>query len=209
MLLRSESSRVDTVCNPTLARESRACPQSPSSGVHRSSAGAEGQLMQRQTCPKGLKFSPLFCWPPWLKHKSLSFKGNNAQAVTLNICSHSHFLPLSFNNHKKIFLSPLFSRSTDYGTTYEKLNDKVGLKTVLSYLYVSPTNKRKVRESYRAGSYRNKITAFCSFWEELTILQWNPLVLHESLNLLAKLHSCNAMESSRTMPGLLVMGWSA
>lgn len=38
-----------------------------------------------------------------------------------------------------------FCRSTDYGTTYEKLNDKVGLKTVLSYLYVNPTNKRKVR----------------------------------------------------------------
>ncbi|KAJ7402000.1 hypothetical protein BTVI_90369 [Pitangus sulphuratus] len=36
------------------------------------------------------------------------------------------------------------NRSTDYGTTYEKLNDKVGLKTVLSYLYVSPTNKRKL-----------------------------------------------------------------
>uniref|UniRef100_A0A7M4F1S9 VPS10 domain-containing receptor SorCS3 n=1 Tax=Crocodylus porosus TaxID=8502 RepID=A0A7M4F1S9_CROPO len=36
------------------------------------------------------------------------------------------------------------SVSTDYGTTYEKLNDKVGLKTVLSYLYVSPTNKRKI-----------------------------------------------------------------
>uniref|UniRef100_A0A8C3L1H0 Sortilin related VPS10 domain containing receptor 1 n=1 Tax=Chrysolophus pictus TaxID=9089 RepID=A0A8C3L1H0_CHRPC len=35
-------------------------------------------------------------------------------------------------------------RSTDYGTTYEKLNDKVGLKTILSYLYVSPTNKRKI-----------------------------------------------------------------
>uniref|UniRef100_A0A8C3E2F1 VPS10 domain-containing receptor SorCS3 n=1 Tax=Corvus moneduloides TaxID=1196302 RepID=A0A8C3E2F1_CORMO len=35
-------------------------------------------------------------------------------------------------------------RSTDYGTTYEKLNDKVGLKTVLSYLYVSPTNKKKI-----------------------------------------------------------------
>ncbi|XP_043569021.1 VPS10 domain-containing receptor SorCS3-like isoform X1 [Chiloscyllium plagiosum] len=35
-------------------------------------------------------------------------------------------------------------RSTDYGTTYEKLNDKVGLKTVLSYLYVCPTNKRKI-----------------------------------------------------------------
>eukprot|EP00076_Gallus_gallus_P042029 XP_025007567.1 VPS10 domain-containing receptor SorCS1 isoform X5 [Gallus gallus] len=35
-------------------------------------------------------------------------------------------------------------RSTDYGTTYEKLNDKIGLKTILSYLYVCPTNKRKI-----------------------------------------------------------------
>ncbi|XP_035258745.1 VPS10 domain-containing receptor SorCS3 isoform X1 [Anguilla anguilla] len=35
-------------------------------------------------------------------------------------------------------------RSTDYGTTYEKLNDKVGLKRVLSYLYVCPTNKKKI-----------------------------------------------------------------
>ena len=41
-------------------------------------------------------------------------------------------------------------RSTDYGTTYEKLNDKVGLKTILSYLYVCPTNKRKVRSAYSA-----------------------------------------------------------
>ncbi|KAI5090031.1 VPS10 domain-containing receptor SorCS3 [Silurus meridionalis] len=37
-----------------------------------------------------------------------------------------------------------FSVSTDYGTTYERLNDKVGVKTVLSYLYVCPTNQRKV-----------------------------------------------------------------
>ncbi|CAL8297398.1 unnamed protein product [Merluccius merluccius] len=35
-------------------------------------------------------------------------------------------------------------RSTDYGTTYEKLNERVGLKTILSYLYVSPNNKRKI-----------------------------------------------------------------
>ncbi|XP_041117992.1 VPS10 domain-containing receptor SorCS3-like isoform X1 [Polyodon spathula] len=35
-------------------------------------------------------------------------------------------------------------RSTNYGATYEKLNDKVGLKTVLSYLYVCPSNKRKI-----------------------------------------------------------------
>ncbi|XP_077585698.1 VPS10 domain-containing receptor SorCS1-like isoform X2 [Stigmatopora nigra] len=35
-------------------------------------------------------------------------------------------------------------RSTDYGTTYEKFNEKVGPKTILSYLYVSPNNKRKI-----------------------------------------------------------------
>ncbi|KAF3851935.1 hypothetical protein F7725_005290 [Dissostichus mawsoni] len=35
-------------------------------------------------------------------------------------------------------------RSTDYGSTYDRMNDKVGTKTVLSYLYVCPTNKRKI-----------------------------------------------------------------
>ncbi|KAM4598998.1 VPS10 domain-containing receptor SorCS1-like [Fundulus diaphanus] len=35
-------------------------------------------------------------------------------------------------------------RSTDYGTTYEKLNEKVGTRSILSYLYVSPNNKRKI-----------------------------------------------------------------
>uniref|UniRef100_A0A8C4HCM6 PKD domain-containing protein n=1 Tax=Dicentrarchus labrax TaxID=13489 RepID=A0A8C4HCM6_DICLA len=42
-------------------------------------------------------------------------------------------------------------RSTDYGSTYERMNDKVGSKTVLSYLYVCPTNKRKVRSSLSQG----------------------------------------------------------
>lgn len=41
-------------------------------------------------------------------------------------------------------------RSTDYGSTYERMNDKVGSKTVLSYLYVCPSNKRKVRCSFIA-----------------------------------------------------------
>uniref|UniRef100_A0A8D0DNR3 Sortilin related VPS10 domain containing receptor 1 n=1 Tax=Salvator merianae TaxID=96440 RepID=A0A8D0DNR3_SALMN len=50
-------------------------------------------------------------------------------------------LPLCLLNSSEI------NRSTDYGTTYEKLNDKVGLKTILSYLYVCPTNKRKVSAS--------------------------------------------------------------
>ncbi|XP_071336489.1 VPS10 domain-containing receptor SorCS3 isoform X1 [Trachinotus anak] len=35
-------------------------------------------------------------------------------------------------------------RSSDYGSTYTKLNDKVGSRTVLSYLYVCPTNKQKI-----------------------------------------------------------------
>ncbi|XP_062319686.1 VPS10 domain-containing receptor SorCS3 [Osmerus eperlanus] len=35
-------------------------------------------------------------------------------------------------------------RSVDFGSTYVKLNDKVGSRTVLSYLYVCPTNKRKI-----------------------------------------------------------------
>uniref|UniRef100_A0A674AKX9 VPS10 domain-containing receptor SorCS3-like n=1 Tax=Salmo trutta TaxID=8032 RepID=A0A674AKX9_SALTR len=35
-------------------------------------------------------------------------------------------------------------RSTDYGSTYERMNDKVGSKTVLSYLYVCPSNKKKI-----------------------------------------------------------------
>lgn len=53
--------------------------------------------------------------------------------------------PNAFSDRR---ISPCFvSRSTDYGSTYERMNDKVGSKTVLSYLYVCPTNKRKVRNS--------------------------------------------------------------
>ena len=35
-------------------------------------------------------------------------------------------------------------RSVNYGSTYTKMNDKIRSRTVLSYLYVCPTNKRKV-----------------------------------------------------------------
>ncbi|KAL7845709.1 hypothetical protein AOLI_G00239010 [Acnodon oligacanthus] len=44
-------------------------------------------------------------------------------------------------------------RSTDYGTTYEKLNEKVGVKTILSYLYVSPNNKRKRSSHYSSKPF--------------------------------------------------------
>ncbi|XP_061686256.1 VPS10 domain-containing receptor SorCS3 isoform X2 [Syngnathoides biaculeatus] len=35
-------------------------------------------------------------------------------------------------------------RSSDSGSTYEKMDDKIGSKTILSYLYVCPTNKKKI-----------------------------------------------------------------
>lgn len=37
-----------------------------------------------------------------------------------------------------------FSRSTDYGTTYTKLNLSPGTNIVLTSFYISPTNKKKV-----------------------------------------------------------------
>lgn len=57
-------------------------------------------------------------------------------------------------------------RSTDYGTTYERLNDKVGVKTVLSYLYVCPTNQRKVSVFIILFFQNNISTLFhmCSLW---------------------------------------------
>uniref|UniRef100_A0A8C3E4T7 VPS10 domain-containing receptor SorCS3 n=1 Tax=Corvus moneduloides TaxID=1196302 RepID=A0A8C3E4T7_CORMO len=79
--------------------------------------------------------------------------------LTLNNCSCREVSSQSLINswwHVILILTKLYDfnlgsvtesslwRSTDYGTTYEKLNDKVGLKTVLSYLYVSPTNKKKI-----------------------------------------------------------------
>ncbi|XP_020363379.1 VPS10 domain-containing receptor SorCS1-like [Oncorhynchus kisutch] len=48
-------------------------------------------------------------------------------------------------------------RSTDYGSTYERMNDKVGSKTVLSYLYVCPSNKRKVRQTSKDGTMKTSV----------------------------------------------------
>lgn len=50
-----------------------------------------------------------------------------------------------YSNVQPVFL--FVRRSSDYGSTYTKLNDKVGSRTVLSYLYVCPTNKEKVSSS--------------------------------------------------------------
>lgn len=91
---------VDTICNPTLAHEGRAYPQSPPAWGHHSSPNVFNQWMQRQTLPLR---TLLFCWPPLMKHKILCFKHNNAQTVTWSICAHSHSLPLSSNNHINSF----------------------------------------------------------------------------------------------------------
>lgn len=64
------------------------------------------------------------------------------------------------------------SRSTDYGSTYTKLNDKVGSRTVLSYLYVCPTNKQKV------SIYLLLIT---SSWREIYYFFFLNVVLSLSL----------------------------
>lgn len=63
------------------------------------------------------------------------------------------------SSHQSLWLH---FRSTDYGTTYEKLNEKVGVKTILSYLYVSPNNKRKVRfmASVSSFCYTNALLLF-------------------------------------------------
>uniref|UniRef100_A0A8C7HB74 VPS10 domain-containing receptor SorCS3-like n=1 Tax=Oncorhynchus kisutch TaxID=8019 RepID=A0A8C7HB74_ONCKI len=54
----------------------------------------------------------------------------------------------SAHNHAVVYWSGQNSSPTmlnkDYGSTYERMNDKVGSKTVLSYLYVCPSNKRKI-----------------------------------------------------------------
>ena len=87
------------------------------------------------------------------------------------LSGHSSSLTSSSNSH---------FRSTDYGTTYEKLNERVGLKTILSYLYVSPNNKRKVPPSLRlqqllekhshnkARTYCSRKTAACSGQKKLS-----------------------------------------
>lgn len=56
----------------------------------------------------------------------------------------------------------LHFRSSDYGETYQKLNDKIGAKTILSYLYVSPNNKRKVGVSFCSlGDICGKWVSLC------------------------------------------------
>ncbi|KAI9538496.1 hypothetical protein NQZ68_014257 [Dissostichus eleginoides] len=56
-------------------------------------------------------------------------------------------------------------RSTDYGATYQKLNEKVGAKTILSYLYVSPNNKRKPHFSVTLSTHLIQLGVAVSDWD--------------------------------------------
>ncbi len=56
--------------------------------------------------------------------------------------------PLQKNSHKKFLTCACFClsafRSTDYGTTYTKLNLMPGTTIVVTSFYICPTNKKKV-----------------------------------------------------------------
>ncbi|XP_062866910.1 VPS10 domain-containing receptor SorCS3 [Trichomycterus rosablanca] len=69
-------------------------------------------------------------------HASVYWTGQNSSVILI--------LTKLYDFHLGSVTESSLWRSTDYGTTYERLNDKVGVKTVLSYLYVCPTNPRKV-----------------------------------------------------------------
>lgn len=77
-------------------------------------------------------------------------------------------------------------RSTDYGSTYERMNDKVGSKTVLSYLYVCPSNKRKVRRSF--------ITKVAHQWKCFDMFSFNEL-----MNVWLHLHRPNSISTTWAM----------
>ncbi|EPY78600.1 SORCS receptor 1 isoform a-like protein [Camelus ferus] len=104
-------------------------------------------------------------------------------SVFISICVH---LEASKNAGKGLW-------STDYGTTYEKLNDKVGLKTILSYLYVCPTNKRKaadIERNNRADVTYYLVETLGLYYppwmrqEEVPVMDWNQGVDEKSIMLL-------------------------
>uniref|UniRef100_A0A8C2SFU8 PKD domain-containing protein n=2 Tax=Capra hircus TaxID=9925 RepID=A0A8C2SFU8_CAPHI len=99
--------------------------------------------------------------------RSLRKAGNRGDLIAVlksmgPFISEEHFLsthswaPLETQSPIKTVFSFLSSsltcRSTDYGTTYEKLNDKVGLKTVLSYLYIMLLSDPEIESSILISS---------------------------------------------------------
>nr|XP_061792495.1 VPS10 domain-containing receptor SorCS3-like [Nerophis lumbriciformis] len=69
-------------------------------------------------------------------HAVVYWSGQNSSVILI--------LTKLFDFHIGSVTESTLWRSSDSGSTYVKMNDKVGSKTVLSYLYVCPTNKRKI-----------------------------------------------------------------
>uniref|UniRef100_A0A8C6PZF7 VPS10 domain-containing receptor SorCS1-like n=1 Tax=Nothobranchius furzeri TaxID=105023 RepID=A0A8C6PZF7_NOTFU len=105
-------------------------------------------------------------------------------------------------------------RSTDYGATYQKLNDKVGAKTILSYLYVSPNNKRKLYSSVEFGRrwqlVHERVAPNRFYWSKMG-LDKEPGLIHletsisegQALYVTCKLQNCTDANKGKPFPGYI------
>ncbi|XP_017564317.1 VPS10 domain-containing receptor SorCS3 isoform X1 [Pygocentrus nattereri] len=108
----------------------------------RRNGGADGGVNGMDRTSGGLKVSSI-------RTSSVALIGDSAH-------SQARVLWAGQNNSVILILTKLFDfnlgtvtesslwRSVDYGATYMKINDRVITRTMLSYMYLCPTNKRKV-----------------------------------------------------------------
>ncbi|KAM6971892.1 VPS10 domain-containing receptor SorCS3 [Aplochiton taeniatus] len=96
----------------------------------------EGRGNNRQDDPKLTSTTYALTGDSAHNHAVVYWSGQNSSVILI--------LTKLYDFHIGSVTESTLWRSTDYGTTYERMNDKVGSKTVLSYLYVCPSNKRKI-----------------------------------------------------------------
>ncbi|KAM3622591.1 uncharacterized protein V6R79_000720 [Siganus canaliculatus] len=96
----------------------------------------EGRGNNRQVEPKLTSSTFALTGDSAHNHAVVYWSGQNSSVILI--------LTKLYDFHIGSVTESTLWRSTDYGSTYERMNDKVGSKTVLSYLYVCPTNKRKI-----------------------------------------------------------------
>ncbi|XP_034043251.1 VPS10 domain-containing receptor SorCS3 [Thalassophryne amazonica] len=96
----------------------------------------EGRGNNRQEEPKLVSGTFALTGDSAHNHAAVYWSGQNSSVILI--------LTKLYDFHIGSVTESTLWRSTDYGSTYERMNDKVGSKTVLSYLYVCPTNKRKI-----------------------------------------------------------------
>uniref|UniRef100_A0A3Q3LA20 Sortilin related VPS10 domain containing receptor 3 n=1 Tax=Mastacembelus armatus TaxID=205130 RepID=A0A3Q3LA20_9TELE len=96
----------------------------------------EGRESTRQAEPKLTSSTFSLTGDSAHNHAVVYWSGQNSSVILI--------LTKLYDFHIGSVTESTLWRSTDYGSTYERMNDKVGSRTVLSYLYVCPTNKRKI-----------------------------------------------------------------